>query len=457
MAFHIDATNLKLINEGKTKQIFSIENTNMVLIKSKDKITAFNAQRQNELEGKSEVATLTTTKVFSFLNELGLRTHFLKQYSSSEFIAKRCVMIPIEWVTRRIATGSFLKRNEFVQEGYRFSPPKLEIFYKDDEAGDPQWSFESLISSGLVVSGVTIGQREVQLMSDVTVVVFEVLERAWASRLCTLVDMKIEFGVDVETGDIVLADVIDSDSWRLWPHGDKRLQVDKQFYRDLPEVTAEALKELKAKFEWTSEQLKNFMAPPKGRVVCLMGSAADKDHCMKIVAQCAAFGLQCDLRVTSAHKGTEEALRVVAEYEGDGIPTVFICVAGCSNGLGPVLSGNTSYPVINSPPVGNSMWGSQDIWSSLRLPSGLGCATVMTPEAAGLSAASILALNDHVIWGRLRIKQLITRITLLKGDKQCVVENSRRRDVSRVPEKKEEKMIIENGGSEIDKESAVLM
>lgn len=58
------------------------------------------------------------------------------------------------------------------------------------------------------------------------------------------------------SGDIVLADVIDSDSWRLWPHGDKRLQVDKQFYRDLPEVTAEALKELKAKFEWTSEQLK---------------------------------------------------------------------------------------------------------------------------------------------------------------------------------------------------------
>lgn len=43
----------------------------MVLIKSKDKITAFNAQRQNELEGKSEVATLTTTKVFTFLNELG--------------------------------------------------------------------------------------------------------------------------------------------------------------------------------------------------------------------------------------------------------------------------------------------------------------------------------------------------------------------------------------------------
>jgi len=54
---------------------------------------------------------------------------------------------------------------------------------------------------------------------------------------------------------------------------------------------------------------------------------------------------------------------------GDGRPTIFVAVAGRSNGLGPVVSGNTSFPVINCPPL-SADWASQDIWSSLRLPSG---------------------------------------------------------------------------------------
>ena len=59
----------------------------------------------------------------------------------------------------------------------------------------------------------------------------------------------------------------------------------------------------------------------------------------------------------------------VCWLSGDGIPTVYIAVAGRSNGLGLLMAGNTVQPVINCPPI-KSDWGAEDIWSSLRVPSG---------------------------------------------------------------------------------------
>ena len=153
-----------------------------------------------------------------------------------------------------------------------------------------------------------------------------------------------------------------------------------------------------------------------------MGSPSDLEHCQKIEACLKDLGVPVYLRVASAHKGTQTALDILKSYESHNIPTVFIAVAGRSNGLGPVLSGNTAYPVINCPPV-KADWGSQDIWSSMRLPSGLACPTVLNPEGAALAAAQSLALSNHFIWSRLRVKQLHNSINLLLADKTIADSN----------------------------------
>ncbi|XP_026555719.1 uncharacterized protein LOC113435838 isoform X3 [Pseudonaja textilis] len=410
----------KKINEGKTKEVYELLNyPGCVLLQSKDQITAGNAARKNVMEGKAAISNTTTSCVFQLLQDSGIKTAFVRKHSDTAFMAAHCEMIPIEWVCRRIATGSFLKRNPGVEEGYKFYPPKIELFYKDDAANDPQWSEEQLIEVKLKLAGLEIGQTEVDIMAQSTRAIFEILEKAWQPQNCTLVDLKVEFGVNVATKEIVLADVIDNDSWRLWPSGDRKQQKDKQSYRDLKEVTPEALQMVKRNFEWVAERVELLLKPqtPQGRVVVLMGSTSDLGHCEKIKKACGNYGVSCELRVTSAHKGPDETLRIKAEYEGDGIPTVFVAVAGRSNGLGPVLSGNTAYPVVNCPPL-SADWGAQDIWSSLRMPTGLGCSTILSPEGAAQFAAQIFGLNDHCVWAKLRSCILNTWISLKQADKK---------------------------------------
>ncbi|XP_067592197.1 bifunctional phosphoribosylaminoimidazole carboxylase/phosphoribosylaminoimidazole succinocarboxamide synthetase isoform X7 [Pseudorca crassidens] len=409
----------KKLYEGKTKEVYELlDSPGKVLLQSKDQITAGNAARKNHLEGKAAISNKITSCIFQLLQEAGIKTAFTRKCGETAFIAPKCEMIPIEWVCRRIATGSFLKRNPGVKEGYKFYPPKVEMFFKDDANNDPQWSEEQLIAANFCFAGLVIGQTEVDIMSHATQAVFEILEKSWLPQNCTLVDMKIEFGVDVTTKEIVLADVIDNDSWRLWPSGDRSQQKDKQSYRDLKEVTPEGLQMVKKNFEWVAERVELLLKPESQcRVVVLMGSTSDLSHCEKIKKACGNFGIPCELRVTSAHKGPDETLRIKAEYEGDGIPTVFVAVAGRSNGLGPVMSGNTAYPVISCPPL-TPDWGAQDVWSSLRLPSGLGCSTILSPEGSAQFAAQIFGLNNHLIWAKLRASVLNTWISFKQADKK---------------------------------------
>jgi len=345
------------------------------------------------------------------------------------FVAKSCAMIPIEWVTRRVATGSYLKRNPHVKEGYRFTPPKLETFFKDDANHDPYWSLETLIESEMNCGGLVLKKEHVDEMLQVTQLVFEVLERAWHSVTFSLIDMKIEFGVVKDKNgkhSIVLADVIDNDSWRLWENGDKRLMVDKQIYRnmDVDKIDAAAIEKVKSIFKGVAdrtEALFQKLLPkrcPTPVIGILLGSTTDMDHANKIKSTLAnKYGIQeVSIHVCSAHKSTAYALEVVSTFTQWPSCKAIICCAGRSNGLGPVTGANTTVPVINCPPAADIGSLELDIWSSLRLPSGIGCPTIVGPEQAAQAAAHIVANESVYVWGKIRAQQAYAIVKMVHDD-----------------------------------------
>ena len=135
-------------------------------------------------------------------------------------------------------------------------------------------------------------------------------------------------------------------------------------------------------------------------LVILMGSKADSVHCQKIVEAAQQFGLEVVQRIGSAHKTPAHVLKLLAEYEAGERPVVYITVAGRSNALSGFVDGAVSAPVIACPPPGEA-FGGADVFSSLRMPSGIAPALVLEPANAALCAAKIFAMHDPAIRQRV--------------------------------------------------------
>lgn len=138
----------------------------------------------------------------------------------------------------------------------------------------------------------------------------------------------------------------------------------------------------------------------KPLVLILMGSKSDQAHCDKIADAARELGLEVVMRIGSAHKTPEHVLAMLREYAGNGRPIVYITVAGRSNALSGFVDGAVSGPVIACPPPGES-FGGADIFSSLRMPSGIAPAAVLDPGNAALLAAKILGLADTAVRQRV--------------------------------------------------------
>jgi 5-(carboxyamino)imidazole ribonucleotide mutase len=142
----------------------------------------------------------------------------------------------------------------------------------------------------------------------------------------------------------------------------------------------------------------------KPMVLILMGSRADRDHCRQIAAALDELGLESVMRIGSAHKTPEHVLRILQEYEADPRPKVYITVAGRSNALSGFVDAQVTAPVIACPPLSGTFAGA-DIYSSLRMPSGVAPAVILEPESAALLAAKILGQVDATLRQRVAQQQ----------------------------------------------------
>ena len=127
------------------------------------------------------------------------------------------------------------------------------------------------------------------------------------------------------------------------------------------------------------------------KVVIIMGSKADLEWAKQISNVLISFEIETITRIASAHKVPLKCYNLIKEYQKENV--VFITIAGMSNALSGFTDAQTHCPVIACPPYSDKFAGA-DLYSSIRMPSGVAPLTILNPENAALAAAKILGLSN---------------------------------------------------------------
>ncbi len=149
------------------------------------------------------------------------------------------------------------------------------------------------------------------------------------------------------------------------------------------------------------------------KVVIIMGSKADLDWANQIGSALKSFGIEAVLHIASAHKVPLKCYDLIKTYEKENV--VFVTIAGMSNALSGFTDAQTYCPVIACPPYSDK-FGGADLFSSIRMPSGVAPLTILSPENAALAAAKIIGLTNADIREKVKGYQDKKRQDLEKAD-----------------------------------------
>ncbi len=212
---------MKLIYTGKTKDVYSLENGN-VLLKFKDDCTGkdgvFDPGENSvglTIEGIGRENLKTSVYYFDLLKEAGIKTHYVSadiDNATMEVLPGKVFVHGLEVICRLVATGSFIRRyGEYIEDGTPLEGGYVECTFKNDEKGDPLVTGEGLAALKVMTPAMFESMKEQTL--KITKVVADDLK----SIGLDLWDIKFEFGYNND--EVILIDEIASGNMRVYKDG----------------------------------------------------------------------------------------------------------------------------------------------------------------------------------------------------------------------------------------------
>lgn len=211
-----------LLYEGKSKRVY-INDEKTLLLEFKDEVTALDGAKVDKAPGKGILNAAISSYFFRVLEVSNVKTHYISYDGNRSLIVKRLNMIPLEVIVRNYAYGSLIKRLPLFKPLTKLQAPIVEFHFKSDKLHDPLVLPEDVVNAGMLASGDVHRIREEALRIN------DILTRELDRRGLTLIDFKVEFGRDPESGELILADEISGDTIRVI--NEEGSHLDKEIYR----------------------------------------------------------------------------------------------------------------------------------------------------------------------------------------------------------------------------------
>lgn len=210
---------MELLYTGKTKNVFKLEDGNY-LLKFKDDVTGENGVFDPgantvglTIDGAGLAGLKLTSFFYSKLNQLGVPTHYVDaNFEEQSMTVKPATVFGngLEVICRFKAVGSFLRRyGAYVHEGQDLDA-FVEVTIKDDERQDPPISADALAMLNL------LSLEEYEVLKERTIEISKFVGTELAKKGLTLYDIKLEFGRDMNTNEIILIDEISGGNMRAY-------------------------------------------------------------------------------------------------------------------------------------------------------------------------------------------------------------------------------------------------
>ena len=209
---------MKKIYDGKTKNVYSLDNGN-VMLEFKDDCTGKDGvfdPGENavglKIDGIGKANLQTSVYYFELLKKAGIKTHYVSanvENATMEVLPGKVFGNGLEVICRLVATGSFIRRyGEYIENGTRLEGGYVECTFKNDAKGDPLVTGEGLVALGIMTC------EMFESIKAQTLAITKIVADDLKAIGLDLWDIKFEFGYNGD--EVILIDEIASGNMRVY-------------------------------------------------------------------------------------------------------------------------------------------------------------------------------------------------------------------------------------------------